>query len=417
MPPRYQIRVTATTSTTLWSWACLALLVVLVAGIGWILFSLDSSGASREAEIERIRLTAAFALALVAAILLIVHQFRARERPEPPAQEAVTPWWTEPFGDASFDGVFTVDGKGLVRSSNDGFHKMFGYSADETRGQSLLRFVSGGAALVDSEGLRRRASEGISVQIDGRRKDGSSFPIELRLTKPRQDSARRVYLGVCRERSSAREVEGTAAPVDPTLSLREKCIARIGRSINSQLTGIFGYVDMAREAVREEDSVRTDLDEIWSAAGESARLVRLLQLVSRKPPAPAETVDLHRLLIPFQEAIAERAGIRSYLVTEFEHGRALIYAHRAHLVAFFNSLASSLDSSRMQGAELTIRTGPQPAAPAALVELAGLELVDDGFALDLLQVVLVNGGGTIEAEARPDGKLALRCSFPSVPPE
>ncbi|MGI8520236.1 MAG: PAS domain-containing protein, partial [Actinomycetota bacterium] len=89
--------------------------------------------------------------------------------------------------ESAYDAIVSADEDGAIVFWNKGAEKMFGYSQDEALGQPLtilmpLRYHSAHTAGV----TRRRSGEpprimGQSLELEGLRKDGEEFPLELSL--------------------------------------------------------------------------------------------------------------------------------------------------------------------------------------------------------------------------------------------
>jgi len=85
------------------------------------------------------------------------------------------------------DGIIQSDSEGLVIGWNEGATRLFGYASDEMLGQPLTRLMPNRHSHAHSQGMARlRGGEkphllGKAVELVGRRKDGSEFPIELML--------------------------------------------------------------------------------------------------------------------------------------------------------------------------------------------------------------------------------------------
>ena len=102
------------------------------------------------------------------------------------------------------DGIITIDGRGMIETFNPAAERIFGYPAAETIGQNvrmlmpepyrgehdgyLTSYVEGGAAKVI----------GIGRQVTGRRKDGSTFPMELAVSEM-EVGGQRMFTGIVRD--------------------------------------------------------------------------------------------------------------------------------------------------------------------------------------------------------------------------
>ncbi|MBX9825710.1 MAG: EAL domain-containing protein [Xanthobacteraceae bacterium] len=84
------------------------------------------------------------------------------------------------------DGLVCTDRSGLVTVWNPGARELFGYRDDEMLGQPLARILeTNGAPFSIAEQHFGKAVEAIGrvLELDGRRKDGSAFPIEATISR------------------------------------------------------------------------------------------------------------------------------------------------------------------------------------------------------------------------------------------
>lgn len=90
--------------------------------------------------------------------------------------------------DAAPDGFAVVDGEGRIRAVNPKMEQMFGWSADELEGQPvevLLPAAVRSAHVDHREAFSRNPHDrpmGVGLDLRGRRKDGTEFPVEVSLS-------------------------------------------------------------------------------------------------------------------------------------------------------------------------------------------------------------------------------------------
>lgn len=155
---------------------------------------------------------------LVAAILSLRELSMFRRKPGKPRPSEARAW-TKLIEEASFDGVLTLDERAGIRSYNSAAEDVFGYSAKEIIGESLLYLIPQdsprGRTVWDSENLDAAGAtpQGCRLQVLGRRKDGTTFPLALRLLRFQEDHRLR-YLAVVREQPE---------PSDRIRELGEEC--------------------------------------------------------------------------------------------------------------------------------------------------------------------------------------------------
>jgi len=124
--------------------------------------------------------------------------------------------WTEgratAIFDAAVDGIITIDENGCVETFNKAAEKIFGYLSREVVGQNIKVLMpepyraehDGYLAAYKATG--RAKIIGIGREVTGRRKDGSTFPMELAVGDSRRDG-RRLYAGIVRDITERRRIE------------------------------------------------------------------------------------------------------------------------------------------------------------------------------------------------------------------
>lgn len=198
------------------------------------------------------------------------------------------------------DGIITADEWGRVETFNAAAERMFGYSADEVTGESVERLLSaesrdGGVRpevrLDESIGSRREAA--------GRRKDGSSFPVELNVGEV-NFGERRIFTLILRDITERKcEEEKVWA------SLREKeiLLKEIHHRVKNNLQIISSLLNLQSAHIRDPRAL-----EVFK---EGQGRVRSMALIHEKL---YQSEDLAR--VDFSEYISNLAAylFRSYEV-------------------------------------------------------------------------------------------------------
>ena len=103
--------------------------------------------------------------------------------------------------EAVADGIITVDEQGIIDSFNPAAEKIFRYTATEAAGQNISELIPDyyGPVTADQasdplEALSPRSVE-FKRELEGRRKDGSTFPIDLAVTEI-EIAGRRYFISI-----------------------------------------------------------------------------------------------------------------------------------------------------------------------------------------------------------------------------
>jgi PAS domain S-box-containing protein len=114
--------------------------------------------------------------------------------------------------DTVVDGLICIDAKGIMQTVNPATEKIFGYSIEEMLGHNVKLLMPEPHRSAHDEYLRQYISTGehriigINREIAARRKDGSTFPIELAVSEMNIHGARQ-FVGVVRDISERKRAE------------------------------------------------------------------------------------------------------------------------------------------------------------------------------------------------------------------
>src|SRR5205085_8726720 len=97
--------------------------------------------------------------------------------------------------ETAVDGVILIDARGAVLMFNPACERLFGYLADEVLGKNVRVLMpapyrqehDGYLANYRKSGVRKII--GIGREVVGRRKDGSTFPMDLSVGEAKQEGA------------------------------------------------------------------------------------------------------------------------------------------------------------------------------------------------------------------------------------
>ncbi|MDQ3587623.1 MAG: PAS domain S-box protein [Actinomycetota bacterium] len=110
------------------------------------------------------------------------------------------------------DAIVSADADSVIRYANRCAHEMFGWHPGELVGRRLMELMPPGLRIAHEEGVRRFLATrepriiGRTVELTGRRKDGSEFPVELSLAAWEQ-AGEQYFTGTLRDMSERKRVE------------------------------------------------------------------------------------------------------------------------------------------------------------------------------------------------------------------
>jgi two-component system sensor histidine kinase ChiS len=144
--------------------------------------------------------------------------------------------------DTAVDAILTIDEHGIVQSANPAVERMFGHAPAELVGRNvsllmpsphreqhdvyLARYLATGEARVMGKGR----------ELEGLRKDGTTFPLELALSETRSDG-RRLFTGIIRDVTVRKEAEQALLRAD---AIKDEFLANTSHELRTPLNGIIG---------------------------------------------------------------------------------------------------------------------------------------------------------------------------------
>jgi len=145
------------------------------------------------------------------------------------------------------DAIILIDERGIIKTFNPAAERVFGYSAHEVIGENVKIFMSEPHRSGHDGYLANFLNGGdpkiigVSRELQAERKDGSFFPIELRVTEM-QVSGRRMFLGTVRDITERQNAEAELQRSSESLKTAQR-IAKLGGWSWDIATGALAWSD------------------------------------------------------------------------------------------------------------------------------------------------------------------------------
>ena len=251
-------------------------------------------------------------------------------------------------------GMFIVDAAGLIRQVNHETERLFGYGRDELLGRPIELLLP---ESLREKHVRHRADYtmrpaarhfGTGRDFNGRRKDGSTFPIEVGLN-PMQAGGERMVIGAVVDISERKRLA----------RMQDEFVATVSHELRTPLTSIAASLGLLRAA----DSLPQPAAHLIEIAEANCRrlvrtvndLLDLKKLDAGQMPFQFQRCEAHALLekaIEANQGLAAGCGVRIQLDAALP--AAVLYVDPDRLIQVITNLLSNALKFSPAGAEVVV---------------------------------------------------------------
>ncbi len=269
--------------------------------------------------------------------------------------------------DASPNAIIAVDPKGRIVYANPQVVRTFGYPRDELVGQPVEILLP---VRVAEQHVRHRTGfiehptarpMGIGLDLAGRRKDGSEFPVEISLSPLDTPDGLRVF---------ATMVDITARKTAEAQLLQAQKLESIGRlaggiahDFNNMLFAIRGYAEMLEEDLEPERRTELDLDlahsnaaAIGTVVDRATVLTSQLLAFSRRQVVSPRVLDLNDGVLAVEPMLRRLIGERVDLQLALHPKAGRLRTDPGQLDQILVNLVVNARDAMPDGGRITIET-------------------------------------------------------------
>ncbi len=269
--------------------------------------------------------------------------------------------------DDSFDEVYVFDAETLrFVQVNQGAIRNLGYTLDELYDMTPVDLKP--AYTLESfeqlvTPLRNGTEEQLIFYTEHRRKDGSLYPVEVRLQLTDLEP-RPMFLAIILDITERKAVEEALSVAEERLRQSQKMEAigqlagGIAHDFNNILTAILGYSDLLLTGSQGViQPIRPELEQIKRAAERAGALTRQILAFSRRQALNPQVVSLNDILSGMEPLLRRTLGEHIDVVCELDPDLGLteLDAHQFEQV-LMNLAVNALDAMPA-GGRLTFSTG------------------------------------------------------------
>ncbi|RXH26477.1 hypothetical protein XH99_21255 [Bradyrhizobium nanningense] len=350
------------------------------------------------------------------------------------------------------EAAIVINEQGAIQSFSATAEQMFGYVAAEAIGKNVNLLMPSPYREEHDGYLERyrRTGErhiiGIGRSVDGRRKDGSTFPIQLSVGEVRIGSER-FFTGFIRDMTEVqktqarlRELQSELIHVSRLTEMGEMASA-IAHEINQPLSAVANYLKGSRRLLDDNIDPRTittvkgAMDNAAKQALRAGEIIRRLREFASGGESEKQVGNIAKII---EEAAAlalvgaKERGIR--VTFQFDPEVDLVLVEKVQIQQVLvnlirNAIEAMEDCSQR---ELTIRTMPAEATMFAIeVDDTGSGISEEmasklfqpfatskprgmGIGLSISRAIIEAHGGRIEASPRLGGGTTFKFTLPAL---
>jgi PAS domain S-box-containing protein len=263
---------------------------------------------------------------------------------------------------ASWEAI-VVHEDGVVLEANEQYFEMFGYEPEELTGREG---ISRTTTPESSEIIRRQMLAGNlgPYRATGKRKDGTEFPMELRV-RMIDYQGRSSRVAAIRDLSDQERAQEERLRLERQLLHSQKLeslgvlAGGIAHDFNNILVAVLGHAGLALEVLPESHQATSSVREIEKGARRAAELTRQMLAYSGQGHFVIETLDLSALVDDMAHLFRTSVPRKIALSSNLERSLPQIEADAAQMQqVVMNLLTNASEAIGDDSGVVTLSTGP-----------------------------------------------------------
>jgi PAS domain S-box-containing protein len=403
---------------------------------------------ARDAELERLRQRVA-ELETSATAHLRTEEALTREARLSEAALRRTEDMARAVLESASEGIVLIDATGRITLVNAAAERMFDYPRAELLGQSLEILLPERIRHAHAHHRAGYFAEprvrpmGIGLDLSGRRRDGTEFPVEISLSHVSAEGG--VAIAFITDITERKRVEAQLQQQREVLYQNEKLAAlgTMAAGIAHEMNNPLGIIttrievmllDAEQQALPAQ--VLDDLQVLHRASQRVARIAAGLRSFARHSPGDRVPLDLNAVVEESVQLLKKPlAADNVHVVVSLDRALPPILGDATTLHQVLMNLLTNAREAMPEGGQIRVETGPaeRPGWIRLLVADTGTGIPAEeiskifdpffttkrtgtGLGLSVTYGIIQEHGGTVDVQSRPDAGTSFVISFPTTAP-
>ncbi len=291
--------------------------------------------------------------------------------------------------DTAVDGIITIGERGIVESFNRAAERIFGYRAAEVIGHNVSMLMPSPYREKHDQYLdnylttRRKKIIGIGREVEGRRKDGTTFPLELSVGEVTAGHGR-TFTGIVRDISDRKQAEAEArrrmnemAHMMRVRSMGDLA-SGLAHEVNQPLTAIISNAQACLRLIESNRAdpaiIRESLQQVAKQGERAGEIIRRLRKYVEKGELDKSPADLNTSVVEVLELLSHELQVhrvRVFVDTAPQLPRLQVDRVQIEqvLLNLIRNAVEAMAEARTEEPELHIRTieHQRDGAPGVLI--------------------------------------------------
>ncbi len=225
------------------------------------------------------------------------------------------------------DGIITIDGRGMVESSNRAAEKMFGYSVNEVIGKNINMLMpelyrsqhAGYIGQYIKTGMKKMV--GAVREVQGLRKDGSTFQIEMAVSEIIVGE-KRLYTGVIRDITECKKTEQeliqAKLEAEKASQAKTEFLSRMSHEFRTHLNSIMGFSQLLEMAATKNKYPENQINFIDQILRAGSHLLELINEVLDLSRVESGKIEIHLKPVDLKNLLNEMVAIMQPIAQKFK---------------------------------------------------------------------------------------------------